>query len=95
MQFGMLRHLGLDEQRRLIRVDPGRQPVDHHVPSTTVRYLRAVVLRGQGVPVGNEKQAGIFMLKLDPVLQHAMVMTKMKRPGGAHAGKDTFCVHRN
>jgi hypothetical protein len=36
---------------------------------------------------------GILMLELDPVLENPVVVAEMKRAGGAHAGKNTFCVH--
>jgi hypothetical protein len=38
------------------------------------------------MPVGDEEQAGIFMLKPYPVLEDAVVVTKVQRAGGAHAG---------
>ncbi len=93
VKFGVLRHLGLDEQRRLLGVDAGCQPIDQHVHRRLLDTLRTVVLRGQGVPVGDEEQARIIVLELDPVLENTMVVAKMQRPGRAHAGENTFCVH--
>ncbi len=89
----MLRHLGLDEQRRLIRIDTGGQPVDDHVPGCLFDILRIVVMRRQRMPVRDKEQAGILMLELGPVLEHTMVMAEVQEPGRAHAGKNTFCVH--
>ena len=37
------------------------------------------------MPVSDKKQAGIFMLQPDPVLEYPVVMTKVKRAGWAHA----------
>ena len=54
---------------------------------------RIVVLRRQRMPVGDEKQAGIVVLELDPVFENPVVMTKMEGASGAHAGKNTFSVH--
>jgi hypothetical protein len=93
VQFRVLRHLRLDEQGGLAGVDPGRQPVDDHLPGRLLDALRIVVMGGQRVPVGDEEQAGVFVLEPDPVLEDPVVMAEVQRPGGAHAGKDTFCVH--
>ena len=93
MQFGMLRHFGLDEQGRLIGIDTGCQPVDDHIPGGLLDALRIVVMRRQCMPVGDEKQARVFMLEFDPVFEHPVVMAKMERAGGAHAGENTFSVH--
>ena len=76
-----------------VGVDPGGQPVDDHIPGRLFDPLRIIVLRRQRVPVGDEEQAGMLMLEANPVLEHPVVMAEMERPGGAHAGKDTFCVH--
>jgi hypothetical protein len=45
------------------------------------------------MPVGDEEQAGILVLELDPVGEHAVVVAEVEAPGGAHAGKNFFCVH--
>ena len=93
MQFRVFRHLRLDEQRSLLGIDAGRQPVDHHFPGRLRDSMRIVVLRGQRVPVGDEEQAGILVLQFDPVLQHPMIVTKVQAARGAHSGEDSFCVH--
>jgi hypothetical protein len=93
MQFGVFGNLRLDEQRRSLRIDAGRQPVDDHVPGRGDDALRIVVLGGQRVPVGDEEQAGMLVLQRDPVLEHAVVVAKMQAAGRAHAGEDSFCVH--
>jgi hypothetical protein len=55
--------------------------------------LRVVVLGGQGVPVGDEEQAGVLVLQPDPVLQHPVVVAQVQAAGRAHPGEDSFCVH--
>lgn len=45
------------------------------------------------MPVGDEEQAGVLVLELDPVGENAMVMTQMKAARGAHAREDFFSVH--
>ena len=44
VQFSMLRYFRLDEQSRLIGINPGRQPVDNHVPGCLLNPLRIVVM---------------------------------------------------
>ena len=86
VQFGVLGYLGLDEDGRLRGIDTRRQPVDDHLVSVVGDGARLVVGRGQRMPVGDEEQAGIFMLELDPVGEHAVVVAEVEAPGGAHAG---------
>ncbi|EXI74058.1 MAG: hypothetical protein AW07_02196 [Candidatus Accumulibacter sp. SK-11] len=93
MQFGVLRHLRLDEEDRPPRVDASRQPVDDHVAGRADDPLRVVVLGRQRVPVGDEEEAGVVVLQPDPVLQDAVVVTEMQAASRAHSGEDSFCVH--
>src|SRR5437870_11034281 len=39
---------------------------------------RLLVVGGEGVPVGDEEQARVLGLQLDPVLQHAVVVPEMQ-----------------
>jgi len=101
VQFGVLDHARLHEQRRLRRIDAGGEPVDRHVAHVFLDHLRAVVVRGQRVPVGDEEQALVFVLQTQPVFQHAVVVAKVQAPGGAacrrERGRSTFfafCVGR-
>jgi hypothetical protein len=50
-------------------------------------------VRGQRVPIGDKKQARIFVLETNPILEYAMIVTKVQRAGWAHAGEDSFRVH--
>ena len=93
MQFGMLRHARLDEQRRLRRIDTRRQPVDHHVPHAFFDHLRRIVMRGQRMPVRHEKQALVFVLQLHPVFQHAVIMAQMQSAGWTHARNNAIRIH--
>jgi hypothetical protein len=57
-------------------------------------------MRGQRMPVGHEEQAFVLVLQPDPVLEHAVVVAKMKAPGGAHAreyavGKHDYLAAQN
>ena len=93
MQFGMFGHARLDEQRRLRRIDPGSEPVDNHVPGILGDTLRLIVGGRQRMPVGDKEQARVFVLQLDPVGQHAMVVTKVKAASRPHPRENSFGVH--
>ena len=93
MQLRVLRHVRLDEEDRLARIDACGEPVDHHVPAVLLEVRRALVVRGQRVPVGDEEKAGVFGLQADPVLEHSMVVPQMQAPRRPHAGEHSRFVH--
>jgi hypothetical protein len=43
-------------------------------------------MRGQGMPVSDEKETLIFMLQLHPVFQHAMIVPEVQSARRPHAG---------
>jgi len=51
-----------------------------------LQVTRILVMGGQRMPVGDEEEALVVVLQLDPVLQHTVVVAQMQAPGGAHAG---------
>ena len=89
----MLRHARLDEERGLRRIDAGGEPVDEHVPHGLLDDAGILVVRGERVPVGDEEEARILVLQLDPVLERAVVVAEVHRAGGAHAGKYAILEH--
>jgi hypothetical protein len=93
MQLGVLGHLRLDEEDRLVGIDAGGEPVDHHVPAGVLHVLGVLVVRGERVPVGDEEQAQVLGLEPGPVLEDAVVVTEVEASGGPHAGKDAGFVH--
>jgi hypothetical protein len=93
VQFGVLDDLGLDEQGGPGRVHAGRQPVHDHLPGGVLDAQGVVVMGGQGMPVGHEEQAFVFVLEPDPVFQDAVVMAQVKAARGAHAGENSIRVH--
>src|SRR5262249_49612600 len=75
----------LYEESRNTRIQSRGQPVDEHIVDV-FRQLRGVVVAGgQHVPVGNEEEALVFVLKRHPVLQRAVVVTQRQPAGGSHA----------
>ena len=88
MQLRVLRHVGLHEQRRDARVQAGGQIVDQHLPDVFLQLRGVLVAGGQHVPVGDEEEALVLVLQLDPVAQRAVVVAEVQRARGAHAGED-------
>ena len=93
VQLGVLRHHRLDEQRALLRIDAGGDPVGGVVEGVGRDLLRVRVLAGQRVPVGHEVEAVEPILELDPVAQRAHQVPEMELSGRAHPRHDTFGHH--
>ena len=66
---------------------PGGEVVDEHLPDVLLQLRGVLVARGQHVPVGDEEEALVLVLQLDPVAQRAVVVAEVQRPGGPHAGE--------
>jgi hypothetical protein len=47
-------------------------------------------MRGQRVPVRDEKEAVVFLLKLEPVREGAEIVAQMEAARRPHAAEDTF-----
>src|SRR5450631_697624 len=88
MQFRMLGHFRLDEERGHARVETRSQPVDHHAPGVFLEFRSVLITCGQRVPVRDEKIALILILKLDPILQGAVIVAQVQLSCGTHAGQD-------
>ena len=92
----MLGHHRLDEQRALLRIDAGGDPVGGVVEGAGRDLRRVRVLAGQRVPVGHEVEAVERILELDPVAQRADQVPEMELSRRAHPRHDTFLhTHHN
>lgn len=90
MQFGMFGDPGLEEERRLLRVDPACQPVSHHLPDIVSDLAWRLVMRGQRMPVRNKEKTGMQGLQPSPIFESAMIMAEMQRAGGSHSRDNAF-----
>src|SRR6184192_2023604 len=88
MQLRVLGHVRLDEERRDSGVEARGQPVDEHLADVLLKRRRLVVAGGEHVPVGDEEEAVVLVLQLDPVAQRAVVVAEVQPTGGPHAGED-------
>ena len=71
-------------------VEARRQPVDEHLVDEFRQLLGVFVARGQRMPVGDEEEALVLVLEIDPVLERAMVVAEMQLTGRPHSGKNSF-----
>ena len=53
VQLRVLLHVRLDEHGTLLRIDPRREPIDHHVRGLRRDLFHVLVVGGEGVPVGD------------------------------------------
>ena len=89
-QLGVLGQAALDEDGRVVGVDAGGEPVDHHVVDVLLDDAALFVVRRQRVPVGDEVEALELGLQAHPVLQRAVVVAEVQRAGRAHAREDAL-----
>ena len=93
-QLGVLGQAALDEDGRVVGVDAGGEPVDHHVVDVLLDDAALFVVRRERVPVGDEVEAVVVLLQPHPVLQRAVVVAEMERAGGPHAGQHALAARR-
>ena len=66
-------------------IEPDREPVHRHLQRVFGDGRSVLVMRGQRVPIGDEKEAFIFFLELEPILEGAEIMAEMETAGWPHA----------
>ena len=89
MEHGVLGHERLPEQHCLLGIEAGGEPVDDHVVDVVLERRGVLVVRGEGVQVGDDEEAVVFVLQAYPVLQRTVVVAEVQGAGGAHAGQDS------
>ncbi len=84
----MLGHERLDKQRAAFRIDARPDPIGHVVEGVLDDLAGIGVVARQRVPVGDEVEAVVLLLQLDPVLQRANQVAQVQPSGGTHPGDD-------
>ena len=85
-----LRHFGLQEQRRPVRIEAQGQQVQRRVANEASQCL-GIAERGQGVQVGNEVKRRIGpVLQVDVLADGAKVVAPVKTAGRLDAGKNAW-----
>src|SRR5216684_2338288 len=86
----MRRHMRLDEDDRLLRVESRRQPIQRDL-QRILFYARGVGVVGcQCVPVRYFKETFVLILHAHPVVERAHVVSEMQLSSRAHAAEHAF-----
>src|SRR5438477_8901867 len=88
MELRVLLHFRLQEDRALVGIESGREPVGDRFERGLADLRRIGVVARQRVPVGDEIVRVVFVLQLDPVLDRAEVIAEMNAAGWAEAAED-------
>ena len=88
VQLGVFGDERLDEQRALLRIESGGDPVGDILIRKRRQLRRAGVVAGQRVPVGHEVVAVVLLLQRHPVAQRADKVTQVQLSRGTHARDD-------
>ena len=87
VQLGVLGDVRLDKKRGDPGIQAGRQPVDDDVLDVLLEPGGVLVPGGEHVPVGDEEEALVLVLQIDPVAQCPVVVAQVQAAGRAHAGQ--------
>ena len=92
VELGVLGDGALDEDRRLLRVEAGGQPVDDHVLFIGSNRRGLLVARRERVPVGREEEALEICAPLErhPVHERAVKVAQVELSGGTHPADDAL-----
>ena len=85
MQFRVRRDVRLDEHYAFPGIEPRRQPIQQHFDRVFFQSRRVGVVGRQRMPVGDEEEALVLVLHVDPVFERADVVAQVKFAGRAHA----------
>ena len=95
MKLSVLRHLLLDKKCIGPELDAYDQLIDHHFNGVIVKQSRVIIVSRQGMPIRNKQEICMLILKLDPVLQHFVVVPQMQTNRRPHSRQDTLLrIHR-
>ena len=86
----MFRQAALNEDGGALRVEPGGNPVDHHVIHIALDDFAVFIVRGKRMPVGHKEKTLIARLQRNPVFEGAVVVAQVQGASGAHAREHTL-----
>ena len=72
-------------KRAALGIETRGKVIDHDLKRVLLDAAGVGVIRGQGVPVGDEKEAVVLVLQAHPVAQGADVVAEVELSGGTHA----------
>ena len=88
IQLGVLRHERLGEERALLRIETGADPIGDVLVGVGRQLAGVGEIAGQRVPVGDEIKRVVLILERDPVAERADQMAEVQPAGRTHAGHD-------
>ena len=90
--YGVHRRLKID--RRLPRIDPHGEVVQHHLVDVLPKCVDVFLLRArcEHVQVRDQEEALVLVLQPNPVLQRSHVVAQMKLARGSVSCQNTFTV---
>src|SRR5262249_5934545 len=88
----MLRHVGLDEHRAAIRIEPSCEPVQQHFYRVLLDFGGIGVVGGECMPVGDEEKTVVLVLHANPIVERADVVAQMQPAGRAHTAQHAFTM---
>src|ERR1700690_4569727 len=87
MQLCMVRDHGLDEDGRFLRIETGSDKIDQKVFSAFLDSCRVRITCSKCMPVRNEIETVVSILKINPVFQRPHEVSKMHLAAGLHAAQ--------
>ena len=90
MEFGVLGHLRLDEERAALWIEPHREPVGGDLEGARPEVARVLVVGGQRVPVHDAVEGVELVLHRHPVAVRPHQVPEVGRPGGPHPGEEAL-----
>ncbi len=79
-------------KRAALGIEAGGEVVEDHLKRVLLHHARVGVVGGQRVPVGDEEEAVVLVLQVDPVAQGADVVAEVQLAGGSHAAQHAAFV---
>ena len=92
-ELGVFGNRGLDEDRALLRIEPGGEPAERHVVDPPRHLGRGIVLRHR-VEVHDGEDAGMLVLEAHPVLQGAEIVADVQLARRLHAAENPRHLRR-
>jgi hypothetical protein len=95
MEHGMVRHTRLNEDRRALRIDARREPIDEQFADEFLDATGVRIICRQRMPVGDEKKALVLVLQRFPVLERSQPIAEVQEAARLHAAQHPFpfCRH--
>src|SRR5579884_329331 len=94
MQLGMLFYVALHKDDALLGVKSGGKKIERHIQRVLLHLRWISVIGREGVPVGDEEVATVFVLEAHPVPERSHVVAQMQLSGWTHAAEHALIQSR-